>query len=65
MVLGKLSVPRVLLIWIVVGKGPIALAVGAGECCLDMFSLVYLLSFLCLSLEEGPIQTEILSQRSK
>ena len=30
-----------LLIWIIVGQGPIALAVGAGGGCLDIFSLVY------------------------
>ena len=30
-----------LLIWIRVGQGPTALAVGAGEGCLDIFSLVY------------------------
>ena len=28
----------VLLIWIIVGQGPIALAVGAGGDCLDIFS---------------------------
>ena len=28
--------------WIIVGKGPNALAVGAGEGCLDIFSLVCL-----------------------
>ena len=38
MVLGKLPV---LLIWIIVGQEPFALAVGAGGCCLDIFSLVY------------------------
>ena len=31
----------VLLIWIRVGQGPTALAVGAGGGCLDIFSLVY------------------------
>ena len=30
MVLGKLSVPRCQTIWMIVGQGPIALAVGAG-----------------------------------
>ena len=45
-VLGKLLVPaRVPLIWIIVGQGPIALAVGAGEGCLDIFSLIYLFFF--------------------
>ena len=34
----------VLLIWMIVGQGPIALAVGGG--CLDIFSLIYHFSFL-------------------
>ena len=41
-----------LLIWIRVGQGPIALAVGAGGGCLDIFSLVYHFSFLSPSLWE-------------
>ena len=45
----------VLLIWIIVGQGPIALVVGAGGGCLDIFSLVYLFSFLSPSLGDGPI----------
>ena len=36
----------VLLVWMTVGQGPIALAVGAGGGCLDIFSLIYLFSFL-------------------
>ena len=32
----------ILLIWIIVGQGPIALAVGVGGGYLDIFSLVYL-----------------------
>ena len=36
----------VLLTWIKVGQGPIALAVGAGGGCLGMFSLIYHFSFL-------------------
>ena len=40
----------VLLIWIIVGQGPIALAVGAGGGCLDIFSLfIFSLFFLPLS----------------
>ena len=35
----------VLQIWIIVGHGSIALAVGAGRGCLDIFSHVYLFSF--------------------
>ena len=42
----------VLLIWIIVGQGPIALAVGAGGGCLDIFSLIYPYSFLSPSLWE-------------
>ena len=45
-VLGKLPVPGVLLIWIIVGQGHIALVVGAGGGCLDIFSLIYHFSFL-------------------
>ena len=52
MVLGKLPVPGVLLIWIIVGQGPTALAVGAGGGGLDIFSLIYHFSFLSLSLWE-------------
>ena len=42
----------VLHIWSRVGKGPTALAVGAGGGCLDIFSLVYHFSFLSPSLWE-------------
>ena len=42
----------VLLIWIIVGQGPIALAVGAGGGCLDIFSLNYPFSPLSPSLWE-------------
>ena len=45
----------VLLIWIIVGQGSIALAVGEGGHCLDIFSLVYLVSFLSHSLGGGPM----------
>ena len=40
----------VLRIRIMVGQGPIALAVGAGGGCLDIFTLVYHFSFLSPSL---------------
>ena len=43
--MGKLSVRGVVLIWIIVGQGPIALAVGSGRGCLDIFSLVCLSVF--------------------
>ena len=36
----------------IVGQGPIALAVGAGGGCLDIFTLIYLFFFLSPSLWE-------------
>ena len=45
----------VLLTWIIVGQGPIALAVGAGGGGWTFFSLLCLLSFLSPSLGDGPI----------
>ena len=55
----------VLLILIIVGQGPIALAVAAGGGCLDNFSLVCLFSFLSLSLSErARYILKILSQRA-
>ena len=50
MVPDKLLVPGCPTIWIAVRQGPTALAVGAGGCCLDIFSLVYLFSPLSPSL---------------
>ena len=50
MVLGKLPVPGRPTIWMKVGQGPIALAVGAG--CLDIFTLLYPFSPLSPSLWE-------------
>ena len=44
--------------------GPIALAVGTGGGCLDIFCLMYLFSFLSPSLGDDQIKTEILSQRA-
>ena len=41
MVLGKLQVPWRPTFSIIVGHGPIALAVGAGGGCLDIFTLLY------------------------
>ena len=38
MVLGELPVPGRPTVWMIVGQGPIALAVGAGGCCLDIFT---------------------------
>ena len=56
MVRGKLPVPGVLLVWIIVGQGPTALAVGAGGGCLDIFisCLSFIFSFI-LSLGNCPI----------
>ena len=47
----------VVLIWMIVGQGLIALALGAGGGCLDIFTLVYLLTSLSpsLSLKDIPI----------
>ena len=50
MVLGKLPVPGRPTIWITVGQGPTALAVGAGGGCLDIFTLIYPFSSLSPSL---------------
>ena len=61
MVLGKLPVSGRPTILITVGQGPIALAVGAGGDGLDIFTLIYPFS---LSLGDGSIYTEILSQRA-
>ena len=52
MVLGKLPVPGRPAIWITVGQGPTALAVGAGGVCLDIFTLIYPFSPLPPSLWE-------------
>ena len=38
-----------------VGQGPIALAVGAGGGCLDIFALLYPFSSFSLSLGDDPI----------
>ena len=51
-VLGKLPVPGRPTIWITVGQGPTALAVGAGGGCLDIFTLIYPFSPLTPSLWE-------------
>ena len=56
MVLGKRPVPGHPTIWIIVGQGLTALAVGAGGGCLDIFfiRLSSLFSY-SLSLRYGPI----------
>ena len=55
MVLGKLPVPGRPTILITVGQGPIALAVGTGGGCLDIFTFIYPFSSFSLSLGDGPI----------
>ena len=52
MVLGKLPGPGRPTIWMTVGQGPTALAVGAGGGCLDIFTLLYLFSPISPSLWE-------------
>ena len=48
MVLGKLPVPGRPTIWMIVGQGPIALAIGAGGGCLDVFQTLFWTSVLSL-----------------
>ena len=50
---GKLPVPGCPTILITVGQGPVALAVGAGGGCLDIFTLIYPFSSFSLSLGDG------------
>ena len=50
MIVGKLPEPGRPTIWKIVGQGPIALAVGAGGGCLDIFLLSSILSLLFLHL---------------
>ena len=52
MVLGKLPVSGRPTVWMIVGKGPIALAAGVGGGCLDIFTLLCLFSPLSPSLWE-------------
>ena len=55
MVLGKLPGPGRPTIWMTVGQGPTALAVGAGGGWLDIFTLFYLFFYFTLSLGDDPI----------
>ena len=55
MALGNLPVPGRPTIWMIIGQGPTALAVGAGGDCLDIFTLIYPFSSVSLSLGDGPI----------
>ena len=52
MALGKLLLPGCPSVWITVGQGPTALAVGAVGGCLDIFTLIYPFFPLSLSLWE-------------
>ena len=52
MVLGKLPVPVRPIIWIIVEQGHTVFAVGAGEGCLDILTLIYLFFPLSPSLWE-------------
>ena len=53
MVLGKLPMPGRPTIWMTVVQGPIALTVGTGGVCLDIFTLLYLFFSLSPSLWES------------
>ena len=55
MVPGKFPGPGRPTIWMTVGQGPPALAVGAGGGCLDIFSPLSFLTSFSLSLGAGPI----------
>ena len=63
MALRELPVPGRPTILITVGQRPTALAVSAGGGGLDIFTLIYPFSSFSLSFGDGPIRTEILSQR--
>ena len=52
MVLDKLQVPGRPSVWMIVGQGPTALALGADGGCFDVFTLIYLFSSLSLALWE-------------
>ena len=55
MVLGKLPVPGCPTILITVGQGLIALAVGAGGGCLDIFTIINPFFFLSLFGRHGVV----------
>ena len=56
MVLGKLPVPGRPTIWMIIGQGPIALAIGAGRGLFGHFySYLSCHSSFSLSLGDGPI----------
>ena len=53
MVLGKLPVPGRPTIWMIVGQGTIALAIGADRGCLDIYTLSFLSSSPSLGVGGG------------
>ena len=55
MVLDKLAVPGRPTVWMIVGQGPIALAVGADGDCLDISTLLCPFSHLLPLSWDGPI----------
>ena len=55
MVLGKFPVPGRPTVWMIVGQGPIALAVDTGRGCLEIFTLLCPFPPLSPSLGDGPI----------
>ena len=57
-----LSVPRNSIHWVRVMQGPAVLAIGVGEGCSDIFSLLYRFSSLHLSPGDGSIKTGMLPQ---
>ena len=64
MILGILPEPGRPTIWIIAGQRPIALAVGAGRGCLDIFALLYLfLPFSPSSWETGPCRLKYCLKR--
>ena len=62
--LGNFQCQGILLIWIMEEQGPVVLEVSAGGGCLGIFSFACHFSCFSLSLGDGPIQTEILSERA-
>ena len=59
MVLGKLPVPGRPTIWLI-GRGPIALATGAGGGCLGIFALLYPVWTFLLSCPFSPLSPSLL-----
>ena len=55
MVLDKVHVPGRSTIWMIVGHGPIALAIGAGGAVWTFFSLLSFLFSFSLSLGDDPM----------